>query len=62
MALSTKCSYSGDHGNGTDINVVAGHTATLPCDTTHAHISSRSREQPSLILWFRENESKPIFR
>ena len=44
--------------NGTDINVVSGHSATLPCDTKR----SSTREQPSLILWFKEEDGKPIFR
>ena len=44
--------------NGTDINVVSGHSATLPCDTKQ----SSTREQPSLILWFKEEDGKPIFR
>jgi len=43
--------------NGTDINVVSGHSATLPCDTKQ----SSTREQPSLILWFKEEDGKPIF-
>ena len=46
--------------NGTSINVVAGHSATLPCDTSTGRTSSR--EQPSLILWFKEEDGKPIFR
>ena len=45
------------NGTGT-IRVVAGHTATLPCDIT----PPSPREKATLILWFREDEGTPIFR
>ena len=44
--------------NGTYMSVVAGSSASLPCITT----STSPREQPTLILWFKEEDGKPIFR
>ena len=44
--------------NGTYISVVSGNTATLPCDIS----PPTQREKASLILWFKEEEGKPIFR
>ena len=44
--------------NGTFISVVSGNTATLPCDIS----PPTQREKASLILWFKEEEGKPIFR
>ena len=50
------CTVSGV--NGTYMSVVAGSSASLPCITT----STSPREQPTLILWFKEEDGKPIFR
>lgn len=43
--------------NGTYISVVSGSTASLPCDIK----PPSPRDKPSLILWFKEEEGKPIF-
>ena len=41
-------------------SLISGHSVSLPCDTGHS--SARTRDQPTLVLWFREDEGKPIFR
>jgi len=43
--------------NGTYISVVAGSQASLPCNIR----PPSPRDRPSLILWFKEDEGKPIF-
>jgi len=44
-------------GNGTFITAVAGDTASLPCLTSRP----APRERPSLILWFKDNATKPMY-